>query len=214
MNGIAMNENIPPREVSMLREIWAFIRRHWLHVLLVPPGALLVTVLHESAHAFAVWVQGGTILEFVWLPTTERWGYVSYDPPVLRGFSTFFVSIAPYLLWLFLAAVAAALSLRRRPYGFAVSSSLYFWLFVVPLADVANAAFPYLDGRSNDFLHAFGPPSWTIFEEIALLSVLALIIGHPVQRRLYRTLALRLRSYLVLSLAAVFFIVGLTVRIF
>lgn len=74
MNGISMSETIPPREGSMLREIWTFMRRHWLHVLLVPPGALLVTLLHESAHAVAVWIQGGTILEFVWQPTKQLWG--------------------------------------------------------------------------------------------------------------------------------------------
>lgn len=140
-------------------------------------------------------------------------GHVSYDPPALRGFSAFLVAVAPYLLWLLLAAVAAALSLRRRPYAFAAASTLYFWLFVAPLADVANAAFPYLAGSSNDFLHAFGPPSRPIVVAIVLLSVLALIVGYPVQRRLYRTQALRLRSYLVLSLAVVFFIVGLTIRI-
>lgn len=197
----------------MLHEIWTFIRRHWLHVLLALPGALLVTLLHEGAHAVAVWVQGGTIHEFVWLPTKERWGHVSYDPPAQSSFSAFFVSIAPYLLWLVLAAVAAGLSQRRRPYALAVASSVYFWLFVVPLADVANAAFPYLAGSSTDFLHAFGPPSLPIIVAFVLLSMLALIAGYPVQRCLYRTQALRLRSYLVLSLAVVFFIVGLTVRI-
>ncbi|WP_395742075.1 hypothetical protein [Prosthecobacter sp.] len=213
MNALPATETTHPRADSMIREIWTFIRRHWLHALLVPPGALLVTLVHESAHAAAVLLQGGTLHEFVWLPTGELWGYVNYDPPALRPFSEFLVAIAPYLLWLFLAAMTSALSLRRRPYSFAVASTLYFWLFVTPLADVANAAFPYLVGGSNDFLHAFGPPSLAVCVAFIILSVLALVIGYPVQRRLYRSQALRLRSYLVLSLAVVFFIVGFTVRI-
>lgn len=214
MNGIPATKTMGPETGSMLSEIFRFFRRHWLHLLLFPPGALLVTIIHESAHAAAVLAQGGTILEFVWLPTGERWGYVSYDPPALRGFSTFAVSIAPYLLWIFLAALAVLLSLRRRPYSFRVASSVYLWLFVIPLADVANAAFPYLDGRPNDLLHAFGPPTWDALLGFLLLCVLALSVGHPLQRRLYRSQALRLRSYLVLSAAVLFAIAGLTVRIF
>jgi hypothetical protein len=184
-------------------EIWRFFKRHWLHMLLVLPGVLLVTIVHEGAHAAAVLAQGGTILEFVWLPTKSAWGYVSYDPPALRGFSSFLVSIAPYLLWLFLAATAAVLSLRRRQYAFSVASTLFFWLFVTPLADLANTAFPYLTGRDNDLRHAFGPPSLSAWVVIITLSLLAMIIGYPVQRRLYRMQALGLPSYLTLSLAVV-----------
>lgn len=202
----------------MLREIWTFIRRHWLHLLLVAPGALLITVLHEGAHAAAVILQGGTVSEFVWLPGkhywgSSYWGYVSYDPPALAPFSEFFVSIAPYLLWLFLAMVAVVLSRRRRQFAFWTASSMYGWLFVAPLADVANTAFPYLAGRDNDFMSAFGPPSLSAWVLIVLLGALALIIGHPLQRRLYRTQGLCLQSYVVLSSAVILLIVSLTARI-
>ncbi len=196
----------------MLHEIWTFIRRHWPHLLLVVPGALLITMVHEGAHAAAVLVQGGTVLEFVWLPVADRWGHVSYDPSAVGAFfSPFLVAIAPYLLWLFLAAVAGLLSLRRRQFAFAAASSLYLWMFLAPLADVANTAFPYLAGRDNDFMQAFGPPTLSTWVLTALLGALALVMGHPVQRRLYRTQGLSLPAYLVLSSAVVVLIMFVTV---
>lgn len=203
----------------MLREIWTFIRRHWLHLLLVAPGALLITVIHEAAHAAAVILQGGTVSEFVWLPGKHEggssyWGYVSYGPPALDTLSQFFVSIAPYLLWLFLAMVVVVLSLRRRQFAFWAASSLFGWLFVAPLGDVANAAFPYLAGSNNDFMSAFGPPSLSAWVLTALLGALALVTGYPVQRRLYRAQALGLPSYLVLSSAVVALILFLTAGIY
>lgn len=195
----------------MLHEIWTFIRRHWPHLLLAVPGALLFTVIHEGAHAAAVLLQGGTVLEFVWLPVADKWGYVGFDPPAMGAFSDFFVSIAPYLLWLSLAAVAAVLSLRRRPFAFPAASSLYFWIFVAPLADVANTAFPYLAGKHNDFMQAFGPASLLAWVLIVLLGTLALVMGHLVQRRLYRAQGLGLPAYLVLSSAVMVSLLFLTV---
>lgn len=195
----------------MLQESWTFIRRHWPHLLLVVPGALLVTIVHEGAHAAAVLLQGGTVREFVWLPSENYWGYVSYDPPALASFSEFFVAIAPYLLWLSLAAVAAVLSLRRRQFAFPAASSLYFWMFVAPWADVANTAFPYLTGKHNDFMHAFGPPSWSAWLLVILLGALVLITGYAVQRRLYRAQGVSLPAYLVLSSAVAVLLLFLTV---
>ncbi|WP_395738135.1 hypothetical protein [Prosthecobacter sp.] len=198
----------------MLAEIWNFMRRHWLHMLLAVPGAVVFTLVHEGAHAAAVLVQGGTVLEFVWLPPGDgKWGYVAYDPPAQGSFSSLFVSLAPYLLWFFLAAVVALLSRRRRPFPFWVASSLYFWLFAAPLADVANTAFPYLVGRENDFSHAFGTPSWTDLFLTAALTLLALVAGHLVQRRLYRAQGLGLPAYLVLSLSVVLALLCITVGI-
>ncbi len=195
----------------MLQEIWTFIRRHWPHLLLVAPGVLLVTIIHEGAHAAAVLLQGGTVLEFVWLPVADKWGYVSFDPPAMGPFSAFFVAIAPYLLWLSLAAVAAVLSLRRRQFAFSAASSLYFWMFVAPLADIANTAFPYLAGKHNDFMHAFGSASLSAWVLIVLLGALALVMGHLVQRRLYRAQGLGLPAYLVMSSTVMVLLLFLTV---
>ncbi|HEY1051751.1 MAG TPA: hypothetical protein VGE39_18395 [Prosthecobacter sp.] len=183
----------------MIREVLCFLRRHWPHLLLAVPGALLVTVLHEAAHAAVAMLQGGTLLEFVWLPGGGHWGYVSYDFPAGVPYSSFVISIAPYVLWLGFAALAMLLSLRRRKYAYWQASILYLWLFVVPLADIANAAFPYLRGQHNDFHSAFGPPS--VYDEplVGLACVMAITIGYWLQRRLYREEGLGLAAYLVLS---------------
>lgn len=184
----------------MMREIFSFLRRHWPHLLLAVPGALLVTVLHEAAHAAAAVAQGGRLLEFVWLPGGGHWGYVSYDFPASVYYSSFAISIAPYVLWLGFAALAMLLSLRRRKYAFWLASLIYFWLFVVPLADIANAAFPYLRGQKNDFYSALGPPS--IYDEplVGFTCLVVVITGYWLQRRLYREEGLGVAAYSVLSM--------------
>lgn len=194
----------------MWREMGAFLRRHWPHLLLAVPGALLVTILHEAAHAAVVLAQGGTLLEFVWLPGGGSWGHVAHDFPAGMSYSSFAISIAPYVLWLGFAALALLLSLRRRKHAFWLASVIYFWLFVVPLADIANAAFPYLGGAANDFLSAFGPPSMDAELLIGLACVVAIAIGHWLQRRLYREEGLGLAPYLALSLVMLGLIVVVT----
>lgn len=194
----------------MIRQVCSFLRRHWPHLLLAVPGALLVTVLHEAAHAAVAMAQGGTLLEFVWLPGGGHWGYVSYNFPEGVSYSSFAISIAPYVLWLGFAGLALLLSLRRRKYAFWLASMIYFWLFVVPLGDIANAAFPYLRGADNDFLSAFGPPAMDAELLIGLACVVAVAIGHWLQRRLYREEGLGLAAYLALSLVMLGLIVVVT----
>lgn len=194
----------------MWREMFTFLRRHWPHLLLVVPGALLVTILHEAAHAAVAMVQGGTLLEFVWLPGGGYWGHVSYHFLEGMPYSSFAISITPYVLWLGLAALALLLSSRRRKYAFWLASVIYFWLFVVPLADIANAAFPYLRGADNDLRSAFGPPSMEDELLVGLACVMAIITGHWLQRRLYREERLGLSAHVALSLVMLGLIVVVT----
>ncbi len=188
----------------MFLEIWTFIRRHGVHALLCVPGAILVTLLHEAAHALAAWAQGGRLLEFVWLPWVAegKWGYVSYDFPAGVEYSGFAIAVAPYVLWLMLAAAACLLSMRRRPWSYGLASTFFFWLYFVPLADIANAAFPWLAGKENDFAQAFGPATQVGGVLVGLLSLLAILIGYGVQRGLYASARLSLGAYAVLVLAA------------
>ena len=88
----------------MVPEIGQFIRRHLWQLLLLVPGALLVTATHEAAHAVAVVLQGGTVREFRWLPTWSNWGSVSYQFPAGVEHSGVIVSLAPYGGWLLLTA--------------------------------------------------------------------------------------------------------------
>ena len=183
----------------MFSEIRSFVLRHWLHLLLAVPGLILVTWMHEAAHAGAVLLQGGQVIEFVWLPDSELWGHIRYDLPPDGYFAPLLVGLAPYLLWLFIALVAFLLSLRRKPCSFWAASSIFFWLYLVPLADIGNTTFPYLRGGSNDFAYIFPPPTPLIWGMFALAVLIAAALGYGVQRRLYGEYVLSLRAYLVLA---------------
>jgi len=199
------------RLVPMLRQTLNFIGRHWPHLLLIIPGALLITIVHESAHAFAVFLQGGKLTQFVWLPEAGKWGYITYEFPDGAAYSDFAISFAPYLVWLLLASFAAFLSLRSRQLSYWKASLAYLWLFVIPLADIANTAFPYLAGRDNDFRSAFGNPSVIVGLAVGLFGILALIGGYHVQRCLYREDGLTTPSYLALSTIALAMILTLAI---
>lgn len=184
----------------MFAEAWTFIRRHWGHALLLPPGAIFVTVLHEAAHALAAWIQGGTLLEFAWLPwaSAGHWGYVRYEFPPGVAYSSFAISVAPYVMWLMMAGLAWLLSLRRQHWGFGMASAIFVWLYVVPLADIANAALPWMHGSDNDFFQAFGSPMNLDALLIDLSIIVAVLIGYGVQVRLYGERRLSKRCYTLL----------------
>lgn len=191
-------------------EIWAFLKRHWIQGLLLVPGALAVTIIHEAAHAAAVMASGGEVTQFVVIPGRREWGHVAYQfPPGVvapsRG-----IALAPYFLWVFLSLWALTLSWRPRPVSRSAAPFLWIWLYVVPLADVANAAFPYLLGGDNDFRTAFGAPGIAAWLGIGLTGVMVCLGGYPIQRRLYRGDALSSAAYGVLVAMVVFFLVAVS----
>jgi len=164
---------------------------------------IFVTLVHEAAHAGAVLIQGGQVLEFAWLPTSEEWGHIYYEFSPSSHYSSSFIGLAPYLLWLALVGLACLLSLRRRAYSFGAASSIFFWLYVVPLGDIGNTAFPYLRGSYNDFTYPF-LLYHSLIPGVAVASVLlAVVLGFGVQRRLYGESALSLGAYLVLAITTI-----------
>jgi hypothetical protein len=179
-----------------------FVRRHWWHLLLLIPGAVLVAILHEAAHAVAILVQGGTIKEFVWLPQRGSWGHVAYDFSPGAQYSRTIVALAPTALWLSLAAIPCLLCLRTATFSYRVASLVFFWLFVIPLADVAHAVFPFLAGGDNDYATAFGRPCGASAVCIGIATMAAWIGGYFVRQRLFRQSALTILSYGVLSTVA------------
>lgn len=196
----------------MLQETLRFVRRHWPHLLLAVPGAIAVTIVHESAHAIAVLLQGGRLTRFVWLPSAGRWGFVSYEFPIGVPYSRLAILLAPYGLWLLLALGTAAAAFYGSVTSFRKASLLYFWLFFVPLADIANTAFPYLAGTTNDFRFIFGEPSVLLVGGlIGLATALAVVAGYIVQRRLYLEDSLSAPSYFALSGIVLVLLVALTV---
>lgn len=190
------------KEETVVWELWRFLKRFWWVGVLSIPMLVVVTFFHESAHAVAAWAQGGTLLEFVIWPSGDKWGYVRYRFPHGVSYSSFAISIAPYVWWFGVSVLAVLLSLRHRAYAPWVAGPLFAWLFVFPLGDIANAAFPYLTrSRSNDWYNAFGAPSasWWPWGLTALTMLYAVVVGYLIQRRFFRDLSLSLSAYTVLS---------------
>jgi hypothetical protein len=97
-------------------ELGRFLWRHrWWLAAIAFPGSVLVTLLHESAHAAAVGLLGGELLQFVWWPTDGHWGFVRYRMPDPNGPEIRWVALAPYLLWSSLAGGTWILSWGRLP---------------------------------------------------------------------------------------------------
>jgi len=199
-------------KASTVGEIAGFLRWHWPHVLVAVPGALLVTVLHEAAHAAAVVAQGGRLIAFTWLPSAGHWGQVEYDFPADAEYCGFAISVAPYCLWVLVSGLAVLLSFRGRPYRPWTASGIFVWVFLVPLADIANTAFPFLQGGRNDFLAAFGLPSASAWALTVLATLASVWLGFGVQARLYRERALSGRAYTILAAATLAGILAVSCR--
>lgn len=135
-----------------------------------------------------------------------------YAFPPGAQYSSGAISLAPYVGWVVLCFSAVALALRPRPWPFWIASTIFMWLFAVPLADIANAALPYaLRGATNDLWHAFGPARPATALAMAAFGAFMVCTGFPLQKRLYRGRALSVSAYGILSACAVVLILGVTV---
>ncbi len=189
--------------MKALTEVAYFLKTHWVHILLIPPAALAITILHEAAHGALAIVQGGTITEFVWLPTAEEWGHIKYIFQKGSSHSAVAISIAPYFLWVTCCLLALALAMPTKPRPFWASSTIFIWLFLAPLADIANAALPYARGEKNDFYSAFGEPDGLLRATILGAAALSATVGYFLQRRLYAQNALGVPAYSLLGILAI-----------
>jgi hypothetical protein len=97
--------------------------------------------------------------------------------------------------------MAGILSLKTNPHLPWASSTIFIWMFVVPLGDIANAALPYLLGSENDFTDAFGYPTSLEWALIVLFGIASAAFGMIMQRRLYRERALSLTGYTLMAIA-------------
>jgi hypothetical protein len=194
------------------RDIVCFFRGHWPHLLLAVPMAVVFTVLHELAHCVAVWLQGGSVDAFVWLPSGAEWGHMRYSCPAGTQVSAPIVSLAPYTVWLAACLVASILSRRKAQWAFWASSTIFVWLFVAPLADIANTTVPYmLLDSANDFRNAMGPVDGVIVVEILGAGILLACSGFSIHKRLYRGRAVGMPAYCVLVAVGLAVVLGLTV---
>ena len=208
---------INPERVEMhpiAKDIIGFFTTHWPHLLLLIPAVLVFTIVHEFSHCVAAWVQGGTVTEFVWLPTGGVWGYMAYTFPPGYWYSPELIAVAPYVMWLGCCGLAGLLALKRDPYPFWISSSIFVWLFIGPVADIANAAFPYaLLNANNDLRDAFGSCTWMVAFGIGLLALIVTGAGYWLQTRLYRDRRLGAVAYCTLAASAVVLAGAITVPI-
>lgn len=179
-------------------EVVAFTRAHLAHLVILPVMAILVTTVHEAAHALAACAQGAEVTDFVVLPSNGLWGSMHYEPPRDSAFSLRAVAIAPYALWLGLACATGLTAVLAKRIPFWLASSLYVWGFVVPLGDIANAAFPYLLGARNDLLDACGPPTLASWVATCAGATSAVLVGYALSKRLYRDRAISPRAYAAL----------------
>lgn len=188
----------------MLRETGRFLLLHLPHLVIAPCLALtLVTFLHELAHVTAALAQGATVTAFRFLPSTESFGHMSYEPPPGDAFfSPELVSLAPYLMWGTFASAMAVIALFRPRLPYAFSSTLFVWLYVVPLLDIAMAVAGWVSGAPNDLTSALGGAGL----EGAFLGLIAapfvFAASFLVQRGLYGERALSIGGYLLVSCAA------------
>ncbi len=182
----------------LIGEILRFCKRQWFMLPAVIPALVLFTLFHEAAHAVAVLLQGGRIVEFVWLPTGGLWGHISYDFGD-ESYSAVAIAAAPYVMWLTASTSAAVLSLSRYKFPFVLASFIFVWLYVAPAADIANTAFPYVLGSRNDFFSVFSGPSPALTTTLAVCCLAYVAAGFFVQRRLYRQDALSGKAYLALA---------------
>ena len=195
----------------VLQDIVSFFKGHWPHVILAIPAAVAFTAAHEFAHCFAVWMQGGSVTDVVWLPSGSEWGHMQYSFPSGVEYSAAAVSLSPYAFWVCSCLLAGILSLRRSVWPFWCSSTIFVWLFILPLADIANTAAPYfLCDTDNDFRHAFGP-SQTTFAVVAMVFAVGVAIcGFLLNKRLYRDRSVGFPAYCALATAAVLIVLAVS----
>jgi hypothetical protein len=194
--------------LKLLSECGQYIWHHRVHLILAVPGLVVCTSVHETAHAVAVWFQGGQVLEFVWLPQSTLWGFVRYDFPPARPYSVQAIAFAPYVLWIALALAILAIAWRRKAWPFWLASSLFFWGYAVPMADTGYAALPYLLGGQNDLWSVFDAHTAWTKACIVFAIVAAVVAGFYLQRRLYGERGLSKAAYAILaslSLAGILF---------
>ncbi len=187
----------------MIHDIARFFRGHWPHLVVAAPAAVAFTALHEFAHCVAVWLQGGRVTAFVWLPSAGEWGHMRYVFAPEASYSEAAIALSPYLFWASFCLLAGLLALRRRPWPYWVATFVFVWLFLVPLADTANASVPYLLwDAENDFRGAFGPvrPRFTVLAVLAGAAILP--YGYWLNKRLYRERAVGLAAYGALAATA------------
>ncbi len=179
------------------RELWRFLRTHWWHLPLAIPMAIVVTTVHELAHAAAAKAYGAEIGHIWVLPGQGTWGHMSYTLAEPHPSAHFWVSLAPGLLGLVVGICGLVLSTLRN-WGPRVGSLLYVWGIVMPLLEPLYALVHWLMGADNDGLAAFGPPGWVGVLCTLSYAGIVVFLGWEAQRGVFKDRALSVVPFGVL----------------
>lgn len=192
------------------RELGAFFRVHWVHIVLSPVlGFIFCSALHESAHGAAVWIQGGEIHEFRCWPSKGYLGYISYDFPSGAAYSKTAISAAPFILSLVIALMAFLVAFIFRSVPFWFGSSLFVWGWIASFGNIGIGVAGYLRGnRRGDLFKVFGEASVGPASMLLATMAVGCVLGYFIQRRLYGQGALTVRAYGLLVLLILFGISG------
>ena len=190
----------------MLQEIKYFLIKNWWQLIILIPGAFLITFLHELAHAIPVWLQGGTVEEFVWHSDKEgMWGHVSYTFPPSIKYNSFIITIAPYLSALVILTVTFLTTFVIKPSNRIFASFIFICLIVIPLGEIAYALFPYnFYSKKNDLYYAFGNPTLLISFSTIILVIGGTYLAYISHKNIFNIHALSLRSFILLSTIPIF----------
>ena len=187
------------RPSGIAQQLVSFVRGHLVHVILIIPGSLVFTLVHESAHALAVVLQGGTVTHFQWLPSETGWGHIRFTFPETATYSSGAVSLAPHILSLLLVFSAFLFAWRRRVLSDWSASFVYFWLFFAPISELGFEQLAWLLGGTNDVAKAFGPPNALSVAIVVVFGLAAYLLGYFLQARLYDKLTLEWATYSALA---------------
>jgi hypothetical protein len=197
------NSSQMDKPVPILSEILQFTRQHLVHFLIFAPGAFILVTVHESTHALVALARGGVIRDIHLLPTRQNWGgSISFNFPAGVPETSWNIWLAPYIVWLLLAVLTTGIAVRRPSKSYFAASCWFVWGFLMPLADLVNAALFWSRGAHNDFYDAFGQASLLgIFAAVTLI-VLCMAWGAVVQRGLYSDNKLSWRAWWTMSCSA------------
>ncbi len=187
------------------RQALRFLLGHWLHFILLGIfGVVGITSLHELAHAVAVWLQGGEVLEFVVLGDEEAWGHVRYQFPEGVAYSSRLISLAPAIAALAALTLGWLLALVGPRKDGHIARAVFFWLCLMPVGELGFMGLGYFTvGARCDLLYAFGPISWPLRMAGLALGCVVVALLYALQRRLFDELRLDQGAFALLGVMAV-----------
>ncbi len=188
----------------VVREVLRFTLAHWLHfLLLLGLGVVGITSLHELAHAVAVWVQGGELLDFRVLHDGTSWGHVQYRFPEGVAYNARLISAAPAIAALGAFGLGSLVAVVSKPGDGHVPRAVFFWLCLMPVGELGFMGLGYFTvGARCDLWYALGPISWTLRCLGGLMACCVVALLYGIQRRLFEDLALGPGAFALLGTVA------------